>query len=867
MARDDSRLLAALVFSGIAALGYELLWTRLLGLALGHEFLGVLAALSGFFGGLAIGAWLFHERVRAAKDPARLFVIFEIIAATYALGSPFLLHWLASWVPATLGPTIVDAGLGGMVGSLVVATLALLPATICMGATLPALVEARRRTRTQDPDGVGLSRLYGANTFGAVLGTVGAVHLVLPGLGLAGGAAMLALCGYAGAAAAWSWSKKHGGSPPADPNEEPAIDCSKDPDAEVIRERWLLYVLVFGTGLAGVGVEVVGVRVLSQVMSNTVYTFADVLAVYLLGTAGGAWAYQRHAARAVAGAPARVAAGLLLAQSLSVVVAATVLRFSPDLLATLAGADAGFTAKLLAEALTAFAVFVLPTVLMGALFSHLLGLLAARGIGRAYALNTLGSALAPFVFGLWALPRLGLTDAFFAAAWGYLALLVVFCWFRRFTTAWQIGSMLAVIGATIVGRGSLILVEPAEGWEVLERHEGVMGLVTVSEQSGPGPTGPGLRRLQVDRQFRMGGALSIGERRMGHIPLLLHGAPESVLYLGVGTGATAGASVDHAVRSVDAVELVPDVLETLQYFHDINGKLDENDRVSLHTGDARRWLAGSDGEWDVIVADLFHPERDGAGFLYSREHFEAVREHLAEGGLFAQWLPLHQLDPQTLRTIVNTFLEVFPETHSWLALYNVDSPAFALIGRAAPDSLAVDLERLEQTTRADAFAPVVLQDARDLFAGYMLDRDALSRFAGDAPTNTDFRPVVLFEAPKSGREHAGMENLQLLLPLRAGYPRHLVTSSDPDDFAAQTQAFSAALDHYLRAEMILVSEARPGEPMPEAALDAYIAAYETAPDFLPPRGRLRSQIGLLQQAGFEEEARALVERLEAVKSP
>ena len=60
MARGDSRLLGALFFSGGAALGYELLWTRLLGLALGHEFLGVLAALSGFFGGLALGAWLAH---------------------------------------------------------------------------------------------------------------------------------------------------------------------------------------------------------------------------------------------------------------------------------------------------------------------------------------------------------------------------------------------------------------------------------------------------------------------------------------------------------------------------------------------------------------------------------------------------------------------------------------------------------------------------------------------------------------------------------------------------------------------------------------------------------------------------------------
>lgn len=865
MARDDSRLLGALLLSGTAALGYELLWTRLLGLALGHEFLGVLAALAGFFGGLAIGSAIFHGRVVRAANPARLFVIFEVIAATYALASPYVLHWLSSWVPATIGPAIGDAGLSGLLASLFVSTIALLPATVCMGATLPALVEARRRVQTDDPDGRGLGRLYGANTLGAVMGTLLAVHLILPAVGLAIGALILAAVGYTAAGLAHVWSKKHGSAAPRNTSTGPQIDTSGDPDPELVRERWLLYLLVFGTGLAGVGVEVIGVRVLSQVMSNTVYTFADVLAVYLLGTAGGAWLYQRHARRAVAGAPARVAARLLLAQALSVVLAAGILRAVPDLLTTLTGPDPGFGALLLAEAIAAAAVFIVPTMLMGALFSHLLGLLAGDGIGRAYALNTLGSALAPFLLGLVALPRLGLTDAMFSLAYGYLALLVLFAWFRRFSTTWQVVSMGLVLAATVLGRGSLVLVEPPEGWTVLERHEGVMGLVTVSEQKDA--EGSPLRRLQVDRQFRMGGALSIGERRMGHLPLLLHGDARTALFLGVGTGATAGASLDHAVEQVDAIELVPEVLEVLPHFHEINGRLDESERVSLHTADARRWLAGSEQTWDVIVADLFHPERDGAGFLYSREHFESVREHLSEGGLFVQWLPLHQLDEDTLRTIVATFLDVYPEAHSWLALYNVDSPAFALIGRDSSASLVVDLDRMVETIRAEAFAPVVLQDPRDTFAAYMLDRDALVELAAQAPINTDLRPVVLFEAPKSGRDGLGARNLELLLPMRSGYPEGLATARDMTGFREITTAFSTALEHYLRGEMILARESRPGEPMPEAAVEHYVAAYETAPDFVPPRGRLRAQIASLNQAGFEEEARALVERLEASEAP
>lgn len=862
MPRGDSRLLLALVLSGSAALGYELLWTRLLGLTLGHEFLGVLAALAGFFGGLALGSALLHERVRRAKDPARLFVRLELIAATYALVSPLLLHSLAGWLPSVLGPTIADAGATGITLSLLVATLALLPATVCMGATLPAIVEARRRVVRSDPDGRGLGRLYAANTFGAVAGTLVAIHVVLPRLGLVAGAFAIALLGFAGAAVAYGWSKQHPATAPIPEGDAPPIDTSKDPDADVAREPWLLYVLIFGTGLVGVGVEVVGVRVLSQTMSNTVYTFADVLAAYLLGTAAGAWMYQRYASRAVAGAPARVTAGLLLAQALSIVVAAMVLRNSPSLIAALAGPEPGFGAKLLAESITALAVFSAPTLIMGALFSHLVGMIAPRGIGRAYALNTLGSALAPFALGLIAIPELGYTDAFFALAWAYLALMVLFCWFRRFSTAWQLGAMIAVLAATVLGRGSLVLVEIPEEWKQLEQHESVMGVVTVSERRvDAGAPGNKLRRLQVDQQFRMGGALSIGERRMGHIPLLLHGDARDVLYLGVGTGATAGAALSHPVESIDAVELVPEVLETLPWFEDVNGDIANAERAHLHAADARRWLAASDRSYDVIVADLFHPERDGAGFLYSREHFEAVRDHLAEGGLFAQWLPLHQIDPTTLRTVIATFLDVFPEAHSWLALYNVDSPAFGLIGTVGEPGLRVDLDRLVATTRDDAFAPVVLQDPRDLFAGYMLDRDALAALAADAPLNTDLRPRVLFDAPKSGRDELGLANLEVLVPLRTPYPSELVRAESLGDFESQTAAFATALDHYLAGEMIFVREARADEPLPEAAVEEYVAAFEAAPEFLPTHGRLKAQVALLQRAGFEEEARALVERL------
>src|SRR6185503_15255902 len=102
--------------------------------------------------------------------------------------------------------------------------------------------------------------------------------------------------------------------------------------------------------------------------------------------------------------------------------------------------------------------------------------------------------------------------------------------------------------------------------------------------------------------------------------------------------------------------------------------------LKLHIADARRFVRSSVEQYDVIVADLFHPYRDGAGALYTQEHFAAVRGRLATNGLFCQWLPLHQLDEPTLRVVIQTFLKEFPNAQAWLLRFNVNVPVLGLVG-------------------------------------------------------------------------------------------------------------------------------------------------------------------------------------------
>src|SRR5439155_11729304 len=126
-------------------------------------------------------------------------------------------------------------------------------------------------------------------------------------------------------------------------------------------------------------------------------------------------------------------------------------------------------------------------------------------------------------------------------------------------------------------------------------------------------------------------------------------------------GITFGAASLHLDLESDGVELVPEVVAVMPQFEPFNFTPNRQPTLKLRVADARRFIRATQGRYDVIVADLFHPARDGAGSLYTREHFQAVRQRLADGGMFCQWLPLHHLDEPMLRTVIRTFLEVFPE--------------------------------------------------------------------------------------------------------------------------------------------------------------------------------------------------------------
>jgi spermidine synthase len=809
-----------MVASGFAGLGYQIVWTQQCALWLGHEAAALLAVVAAFFGGVAIGAFAFGARVAATARPARWYAGCELAIALWSL---LLTRAMAPFSVAVMRLTGAEPGglwqwFVAFAGTFVL----FLPATAAMGATLPAM---ERVVAALDDDAAGtrsIAALYATNTFGAVIGVLAAAFWLVPGIGLARtagvGVALNLVCAVAAVLV----------FPAQVPAQVPArVPAHADgPGARVIDRppaRQLMTRLAL-TGLLGIGYEVLVVRVLSQVTEDTVYTFALLLAVYLVGTTAGAAGYRRRLA--ARGDRARLTDTLLSALAVACIIGTSSLWAADHVRTAATGAmGGGVHAALAAEALLALCAFGLPTAVMGALFSHLADEANARGIGvgRALGVNTLGAACAPVLLGVVAVRLLGPKHALLLVCIGYLALASRRAWPRPLVWA----PAIAVLALALF-TPPLAFVDVPAGGRVVSYREGVMAAVSVVEDAD------GVARLRINNRQQEGSSTSYRfDARQAWLPVLLHAAPARALFLGLGTGVTAGAAADDPTLQVDVVELLPEVIDASAAF----GRPGSASRLHVIAGDARRYVRATERRYAVIVSDNFHPARSGSGALYTVEHFEAVRRRLEDGGVFCQWLPLHQLDLETLRSIVRSFLIAYPQGGAMLASNSLETPVIGLVGRAGADrfdAAAIDVHTARVHERMAALG---LEDDLAVLGSFVAGAEGLRRFAGDAPLNTDDHPVVAYRAPRATYAPEALPRDRLLALLRELSaarltPSQLIVPPADPAWAPRLAAYWAARDRFIQSGRNVHPSPRVQEMLAQVR-DPLLAVLRISPDFRP----------------------------------
>ena len=733
-------LLLLFVGSGCAALIYEIVWFQLLQLVIGSSAVSLGVLLGTFMGGMCLGSLLLPRFVPRHLHPIRVYALLEL-----GIG---ILGLLVLFALPALARIYTDAAVPGFAGILlrgVMAAICLLPPTLLMGATLPAVARWIETT----PRGVSwLGFFYGGNIAGAVFGCLlaGFYLLRVHDMAYATWVAIAINAAVAGIGLLISAFTPHqfaGNAAPTTAASSPAVST---PGAR------LVYLAIALSGLSALGAEVVWTRLLSLLLGGTVYTFSIILAVFLVGlglgsTMGSFLAGTLKNPRLALGCcQIMVAAGItwtgiMLADSLPY------WPIDPSL-----SKNVWFNFQIdLARCLWA----ILPaTLLWGASFPLALAAAASGGqdggrlVGRVYAANTIGAILGALLTSVALIAWVGTQQTQriligIAALSGTLVLLPSLVTggnsVRRVLSPPRTVGLLLALGAAaglawilpavpwrLIAHGRYLATKGNEG-KVLFVGEGMNSSVAVTE------LGTGIRNFHVSGKIEASTEPQDMrlQRMLGHFPALFHPHPRSVLIVGCGAGVTAGSFLVHPeIEKVTICEiepLIPQVVAT--YFGPENYNVVKDPRVHVIYDDARHFVRTTREKFDIITSDPIHPWVKGAATLYTEEYFNMCREHLNPGGMVTQWVPLYESNLNVVKSEVATFMAAFPQGTIWSNDENGGGYDVVLLGQIGASRINIDdlQQRLDR-------APAVARSLEDV--GFKSALDLLGTYAGRGPDLT-----------------------------------------------------------------------------------------------------------------------------------
>src|SRR5262245_35155628 len=633
--------LAAYVCSGFAGLIYEVSWTRLATLYMGHTTAAASTVVAAFMGGLAGGAAI-GGSVAARLRPAQALITYAVLE-----GAVVVLALALPWELRALTPVLKSSYANGNPGMLF-ASIRLLSCLIlftvpslAIGATFPMAI----RWFVTRPQALGrlAGGLYAANTIGAAAGSIAAGFLLLPSVGLF----RTVLVGISGSTlaafiAAWLWrSQIHGGDEReaasiAQPEEEPvsarvqgkqpkrARASSRDRQSAAAppRPRWRLAAALLAlSGFATLTYEIVWTRIFALTAGPSTYAFAGTLTIVIAGIAAGAVVGSALASRT---ATISWMLGIVLVGT--AIASATAGWFAGSSLPrhfaeSLAGAPRAFMAVQW-ERMWVMAALIGPTALgLGIAFPLALQLAggdhrsAARGVGWIYALNTICAVAGSLVTGFLSIPLFGL-QATLGIATGVIAVSAL--------ALAILGSLSTPARAAIaLGAAAVLVWLPIQPqWDRQLLASGVYKYAALAKQSpdiasslkagtlvyyGDGAAATvsvtrltGTLSLSVDGKVDAStGGDMLTQKTLAHLPMLLHWDPRRICIIGLGSGVTLASALLHPATTIDVVEISPQVVDASRLFAEANRHALDDPRTHLILGDGRTHLTLSDQQYDV----------------------------------------------------------------------------------------------------------------------------------------------------------------------------------------------------------------------------------------------------------------------------
>src|SRR5450432_3775184 len=731
-------LLLLFAGSGCSALIYEIVWYQLLQLAVGATSVSMGVLLATFMGGLCLGSIGLPRLVSGRQHPLRVYAYLEI-----GIGVFGVLVLLA--LPLVQRVYIAGAG-HGMPGMLLrgfIAAVCMLPPTVLMGASLPAIVRWIQST----PEGVSWwGLLYGGNTAGAVFGCLLAGFYLLRIYNTATATYVAAainlwvgLIGF--------WLAAH------TPAQLDAVAVPAARATASTQRRWPVYVTIAISGATALGAEVIWTRLMGMLLGSTVYVFSIILAVFLIGLAlgatAGSWLVEIVRPRLALGwCQILLTAGFawtayMIADSLPYWPINPLLAISP-----------WHTFQL--DLVRCLWAILPPAVLWGASFPLACAALASEGagpgagpgpslasqdsgrvVGGVYAANTFGAIVGALAVSLVLVPWIGTQDSqrvlLALTAASALFMLVPYVVENRsmpvaaLAAVSMLGAGLLVRGVDaipgeVIAYGRRIAIS-ANNSKILYTAEGINSSVAISQWNDGA--------FEVDVNGHVEATTEPYDmklqRMVGHLPGLLHPNPKSVLGIGFGAGVSAGTFTTYpGIRKITVCEIEPIIPPTsTRYFARQDYDVLHNPRTHIVFDDARHFMLTTKETFDIVASDPLDVFVKGTAALYTKEYFEAVKRHLNPGGLFSLYVPLYESDERTVKSELATFMAAFPNGTVWANTVNGSGYDLVFLGQAG--ALTINLDELQDRLNRPDYAPVA-QSLREI--GINSPEDLLSTYAG-----------------------------------------------------------------------------------------------------------------------------------------
>jgi predicted membrane-bound spermidine synthase len=842
--------------SGAAALVYEVIWSKFLSQILGSTVYAQTLVLAAFMGGLAIGNSWFGRRADRWQNPLRAYGALEVVIGAYAF---FYNVWdrLADGIFIRIGSGIAGYPAWLLVLKAVLSALLLLGPTILMGGTLPLLAAWLQKSFPEA--GRGSALFYAVNSLGAVAGAGMAGFWLVSSFGMVEALRIATVTNLAIGAAAILLGRANVAPVPADNQRRKA-----KPEAIPLLLRPRL--IVAATGAISMGLEVLASRSMALIFGSSLQSFAIVLMAFILGIGlGSAWIAAPRRRVESAGNKAMallcVASGWVTLLVLKIELWTDVYRMAR---AHLAHTGTGYVLYELLAGGISIVVLGVPAACIGGVLPLMIRSLSGKDlplgkeVGTLLAWNTVGAVAGTLLTGFVLMPTAGLRTAFglLALALGLVALMAASDRFRLRTA-------IPALSVSVLACAVFVLNE--DGWRQV-MSAGVFRLdssefdptlmakrkqhtrllfykdapdATVSVEQGDERGAASPINLRINGKADASTGIDIATQLLlAHLPMLAKPDAHDVFVLGLGSGITAGATLNYPLDHLVVAENCPPVLDAARCFTNWNQGLLNDRRARIRVEDARTVLKLEPQLYDVIITEPSNPWSVGVGSVFSLEFYQLAASRLKPGGVVAQWFHIYEMQDDLLKVVLRTFGTVFPYTEVW----DTGPGDIVLLGSQQPWPTGSEVfSKGFEIARVRANLKYIgISSPRALLARQVASQRTAFAIAGDGPLQTDLHPILEYSAPRAfyigafARLLDGYDerrSQQLLAPAEKQAALRSLTSEDLKEVFANVRSINRDLLSCVLngpGESCIVSAPDPpGAPASTGVIDRAITALNT----------------------------------------